>query len=88
ESCTVTDLNLMCNDIGRNGAEWLAKGLQLNRSLKTLRMNGNKIGDAGGMHFATMLQLNKTLESLDLGDCDLVSRSARFINTNQSRMDN
>ncbi|XP_078059888.1 leucine-rich repeat-containing protein 34 [Mustelus asterias] len=65
----------MCNDIGRHGAEWLAKGLQLNRSLKTLRMNGNKIGNSGGMHFATMLQLNKTLESLDLGDCDLEIQS-------------
>ncbi|XP_032888092.1 leucine-rich repeat-containing protein 34-like [Amblyraja radiata] len=61
----------MCNDIGSNGAEWLAKALQLNISVRHLRVNGNKIGNKGGMHFATMLQLNRTLESLDIADCDL-----------------
>ncbi|XP_072110940.1 leucine-rich repeat-containing protein 34 isoform X7 [Mobula birostris] len=78
----------MCNDIGSSGAEWIAEALQVNQSLKHLRINGNKIGNKGGMHFATMLQLNKTLESVDLGDCDLGIQSliglATVLNHNKS----
>uniref|UniRef100_UPI00398F0A69 leucine-rich repeat-containing protein 34-like n=1 Tax=Pristiophorus japonicus TaxID=55135 RepID=UPI00398F0A69 len=78
----------MCNEIGSNGAAWIAKALQLNKSLKNLKMTGNKIGNKGGMHFATMLQLNHTLEVLDLGDCDLGIQSlialATVLNNNKT----
>ena len=47
--------------------------IQMNETLRTLRMNGNKIGNKGGMSLAGALQVNTILEELDLGETDLVS---------------
>ena len=66
------DINVMCNDIEFEGGEAIAKALQSNETLTSLRMSGNKIGNKGGMAFAQVLQVNSALEALDLGDCDLV----------------
>ncbi|XP_026634600.1 leucine-rich repeat-containing protein 34 [Microtus ochrogaster] len=64
-------LDVKYNLIGDVGAYYAAKLLQINKTLKYLRMTGNKIANTGGMFFAAMLQINSSLEKLDLGDCDL-----------------
>lgn len=71
ESQTIEEVNLMCNDISKNGANYLAHSLFTAPSLKVLKVNGNKFGDEGGMFISKALKFNKTLQVLDLGDCDL-----------------
>ncbi|XP_043558464.1 myoneurin-like isoform X3 [Chiloscyllium plagiosum] len=82
ESTTITDLNLMCNDIGSHGAKWLSKALQETQSLialatvlhhnKTLRAIDvgrpiiHTIQEEATVHMAHMLQVNQTLQELHL----------------------
>ncbi|XP_056153987.1 leucine-rich repeat-containing protein 71 [Lampris incognitus] len=48
-------LNLAFNSIGDAGAEHIAQGLRLNRSLHFLSLSNNQIGDAGAAHLAKIL---------------------------------
>ncbi|KAH0624139.1 hypothetical protein JD844_007571 [Phrynosoma platyrhinos] len=85
---TLLYLNLMFNDIGTIGAEFIAKALHRNETLLYLRMTGNKIDNKGGMYFAAMIQVNNTIQKLDFGDCDLGTQSlialATVLNHNES----
>uniref|UniRef100_A0A8D0KPW6 Leucine rich repeat containing 34 n=1 Tax=Salvator merianae TaxID=96440 RepID=A0A8D0KPW6_SALMN len=85
---TLLYLNLMFNDIGTIGAEFIAKALHRNETLLHLRMTGNKIDNKGGMYFAAMMQINNRLQKLDVGDCDLGTQSlialATVLNHNES----
>ncbi|XP_048397667.1 leucine-rich repeat-containing protein 34 isoform X2 [Stegostoma tigrinum] len=81
-STTLTDLNLMCNEIGSHGAKWLAKGLQEiqslialatvlhhNKSLRAIDVRGpiiHTIQEEETVHMAHMLQVNHTLQELHL----------------------
>ncbi|XP_039646544.1 leucine-rich repeat-containing protein 34 isoform X6 [Perca fluviatilis] len=75
DGSALRSLDLMFNDILRDGAEVLAKSLQCNSTLLSLRLSGNKIGNRGAMHLASMLQVNSTLKELQLADCDLDTQS-------------
>ena len=46
--------------------------LQINETLRTLKMNGNKIDNKGGMAIAGALQVNTILDDIDLAETDLV----------------
>ncbi|XP_028425505.1 leucine-rich repeat-containing protein 34 isoform X4 [Perca flavescens] len=75
DGSALRSLDLMFNNIQRDGAEVLAKSLQCNSTLLSLRLSGNKIGNRGAMHLAGVLQVNSTLKELQLADCDLDTQS-------------
>ncbi|XP_068566292.1 leucine-rich repeat-containing protein 34 isoform X2 [Cebidichthys violaceus] len=75
DSSSLRSLDLMFNDIRRDGAEVLAKSLQCNSTLLSLRLSNNKIENSGAMHLASMLQVNSTLRELELAHCDLDTQS-------------
>ncbi|KAM8822785.1 leucine-rich repeat-containing protein 34 isoform 2-T2 [Spinachia spinachia] len=71
DSSSLRSLDLVFNDIRGDGTEVLAKSLQSNSALLSLRLSNNKIERRGAMHLASMLQVNSTLRELELADCDL-----------------
>ena len=46
--------------------------MQVNETLRVLKLNGNKIGNKGAMAVAGALQVNTALEDLDLAEIDMV----------------
>ncbi|XP_078265956.1 leucine-rich repeat-containing protein 34 isoform X3 [Rhinoraja longicauda] len=84
ETEALIDLNLMCNDIGSNGAEWLAKALQeemtvhmadmlhVNQTLQELHLARFEMKDFGVQQLCEQLVQNKTLRYLDL-HCNHIS---------------
>ena len=73
--CFLQGLNLRYNDIGPAGCQEIAKGLQMNETLRSLGLDGNKFGNVGGLAIAGALQVNYTLEELNLNDTDLTNQS-------------
>ncbi|CAF1090942.1 unnamed protein product [Adineta steineri] len=59
-------LGLRDNHIGPVGTQYLAYGLQHNRTLTTLDLRNNQIGDVGAQYVADALQHNTTLTTLIL----------------------
>ena len=70
-NCSLVDLNLSYTEIGTEGVEALAGGLQLNKSVASLQLNGCKIGRKGGIAVASMLQINPRIHTLGLRSADL-----------------
>ena len=64
-------LVLSYNDIGHDGCQDIAVGLQMNETLRSLALDGNKVGRAGGLAIAGALQVNYTLEELDMNNTDM-----------------
>ena len=64
----LTSLDLGFNDIGAEGAAWLAPSLVLMAQLTSLNLNGNWLGAVGVAALAPSLALMARLTSLDLGD--------------------
>lgn len=64
----------------------LAKGLAVNSTLQTLRMNLNEIGDDGGVALAGQLMVNRSLEEIHLDENSLEARAimmfSRALKTN------
>jgi hypothetical protein len=64
----------------------LAKGLAVNSTLQTLRMNGNDIGDDGGVALAGQLMVNRSLEEIHLDENGMEDRAimlfSRALKTN------
>ncbi|CAF1302080.1 unnamed protein product [Rotaria sp. Silwood1] len=56
---TLTTLYIAENQIGDQGAQYLANALQINRTLTILYVAQNQIGDEGAQHFANALQQNQ-----------------------------
>jgi len=63
----LTDLNLMWNQIGDEGAIAIGEALRVNASLTSLDLANNWIGDKGGVAIANALAVNATLTKLGLG---------------------
>ncbi|CAF3348954.1 unnamed protein product [Rotaria sp. Silwood2] len=63
---TLKSLNLRSNQIGNQGAQYLATGLRSNKTLKTLDLYKNRIGDEGAQALADALITNTTCNSLNL----------------------
>ena len=74
-SASLQHLNLAQNDIAAAGGKALAEALILNMTLVSFSMRSNPIGDASGSVFGTMLRTNSTLQALDLGGCELETKS-------------
>ncbi|KAF3836411.1 hypothetical protein F7725_028969 [Dissostichus mawsoni] len=79
ESLALRSLDLTLNDFQKNGAEVLAKSLECNSTLLSLRLSGNKMESRGAMQLASSLQdtqsviafsivlkSNRTLLSVDI----------------------
>ena len=63
---TLTTLSLVGNNIGNEGARYLANSLRVN-TLKTLHLEDNHISHEGAQYLASALEANAvTLESIDL----------------------
>ncbi|CAF4598864.1 unnamed protein product, partial [Rotaria magnacalcarata] len=54
------------NEIGDNGARYLAEALQINKTLKSIPLMRNKIGGKGAQYLIQALQHNQTIKSLEL----------------------
>ncbi|CAF4881845.1 unnamed protein product, partial [Rotaria socialis] len=55
----LTYLSVDNNQIGDSGAQYLAEGLKVNKSLKELYLHNNQIGDNGAQNLAEALKINK-----------------------------
>ncbi|CAF1388697.1 unnamed protein product [Adineta steineri] len=66
-SNTLTTLNLVDNQIGYVGAQYLADALKNNTTLTKLNLELNEIGTVGAQHLGDALRNNKTLTELNLG---------------------
>lgn len=62
----LTTLHLSSNDMGTQGAIWMASALASNSSLRALFFEYNDIGDEGAAHVATALAQNRHLSTLSL----------------------
>ena len=54
----ITIVDLQCNRIDHQGARYLAKTLECNRTITTLNLRANMIHDDGVQHLADGLQKN------------------------------
>lgn len=66
--CPIKNLNVGWNQITDEGAQELAKALEVNTSLNCLNLWGNQISSVGVIALLTSLQNNSTLGTLDLSD--------------------
>lgn len=82
-SPNLQDLNLSCNDIGDEGVQLLAKGLQSRRcQLKTLKLSQCNLTKAGGFHLAAALGKNPTfIKWLDLSINNIGNEAANELFT-------
>jgi hypothetical protein len=64
-------LDLERNSIGPAGAQSLARGLALNKSLKWLSLRDNQIGNPGAHALGKALATNNTLETIFIGGNDV-----------------
>ena len=60
-------VDLQSNNIGDEGAIYLAEMLKTNKTIKTITLYGNKICDAGGEALARSFARNQTLQQIYLG---------------------
>ena len=79
ESTVLTNLGLVNNNIGDEGAKALAAALRVNAVLKSLDVGGNEIGDEGAAAIAEALQGNEVLTNLNLTDNDIHNEGATVI---------
>mmetsp|Transcript_46420 Transcript_46420/g.72673 ORF Transcript_46420/g.72673 Transcript_46420/m.72673 type:complete len:660 (-) Transcript_46420:28-2007(-) len=63
---TLTSLDLQYNNIGTDGAQWVADLLESNHTLRFLELSNNCIGDTGVKLICNSLLQNPTLQSLGL----------------------
>jgi Ran GTPase-activating protein (RanGAP) involved in mRNA processing and transport len=69
-------VNVAHNAISHRGCAAIADALLLPSSgLLGISLRGNPIGEEGGLALATMLKANGTLMSLDIGQCELTTKS-------------
>ncbi|KAJ4445686.1 hypothetical protein ANN_12371 [Periplaneta americana] len=80
ETDQLSRLNIMCNDIGWQGAQKLAE-LEDKLTLRSLRINGNKIGSEGGKYLALLLGCNSSLQHLDVGETDQTASGLSYLTT-------
>eukprot|EP00808_Paulinella_micropora_P014279 g54964.t1 len=64
-------LDLSSKNLGQVGASAVAKGLQMNTSLRELDMQSNNIGAEGARAFGEALKVNKTLVKFDVGNNEI-----------------
>ena len=55
---------MTCNNIGDEGAEYIANMLAVNKSLQKITLNGNNIGDQGAQSIATSLVSNTGIQEV------------------------
>jgi Leucine Rich repeat len=78
---TVTELNLMSNQIGNKGAENIAKLLkQNNSSLMKLNLQNNYISNDGAIKLAEALTVNQTLQEFYIDFEDRLDEDVRDVN--------
>jgi hypothetical protein len=85
--CKLYSINLNSNNIDDTGAQTIANGLAINRSLKHLTLCNNHISDAGAQAIANALAVNGTLEYIFLRHNDIedpVSALAHAFKTNRT----
>ncbi|OMJ92587.1 hypothetical protein SteCoe_4596 [Stentor coeruleus] len=77
---TLKKLDLSFNSIKNKGAEFLSKGLSLNKSLISLNLSFNKIKNKGGCSLAKALQENSFLQELNLKENGIKNKAAELLN--------
>lgn len=65
------------NQIGDDGAAWLANALKANQSLRFINLWGNNVGYIGTKAFAEALKENNTLIALRLSDANIGDNGAQ-----------
>jgi len=68
DNTKLDDIFLYFNNIGNEGASYIANSLCVNKTLTKLNLCDNNIGYDGSKSFAEMLQKNQTLTALDLNN--------------------
>eukprot|EP00808_Paulinella_micropora_P026595 g50619.t1 len=66
KECKLEKLDVSYNQIGAEGAEYIAKAFEVNQTLTTLTLWDNKIGAEGAAHIAAAVKENKTLRELNM----------------------
>ena len=76
---SLTELNLMANNIGREGLISLASALHTNASLQTLILSDNQCHDEGGLALAEALLHNTSIQSMYFYDNTIKSDATHEI---------
>eukprot|EP00164_Ancoracysta_twista_P008762 GFYU01012750.1.p1 GENE.GFYU01012750.1~~GFYU01012750.1.p1 ORF type:complete len:785 (-),score=200.38 GFYU01012750.1:111-2465(-) len=75
--CTVTSLDLVGNNLGKDGARAIADFLKDNTTLKQINLSENNMGKEGTRWLEDALKVNKSLESLNLRSNSLGKEGAK-----------
>ena len=75
----LTEINLLCNGVGVEGAKVIGEALKVNTSLTTINLNGNKIGDEGGKAIGEALKVNTSLTEILLQRNNIGDEGAKAI---------
>ncbi|CAF1533707.1 unnamed protein product [Rotaria magnacalcarata] len=67
----ITALYTDGNRLGHEGAQYLTKALQTNKTLTTLSLNHNSFGNEGAQYLAHGLQTNRAIITLELSETDI-----------------
>lgn len=78
---TLCSLDLGKNQIGREGAKWLATAFKLNATLQEVDLYSNHIGAEGAKCFADALISNTSLKLMYLGSNNIGDEGAHFLAT-------
>eukprot|EP01063_Lacrimia_lanifica_P015548 TRINITY_DN2226_c0_g1_i1.p1 TRINITY_DN2226_c0_g1~~TRINITY_DN2226_c0_g1_i1.p1 ORF type:complete len:815 (+),score=320.07 TRINITY_DN2226_c0_g1_i1:159-2447(+) len=73
-------LNLSYNGIKASGFRWLSAVIRSDRTLKSLRLDGNECGETGH-ELAMAIKENRSLQTLTLSRCDLNSEQGVAVGT-------
>ena len=72
-------INLRWNNIGAEGAKYVAEALKVNTSLTEIHLDGNNIGAEGAKYVAEALKVNTSLTKIHLGGNNIGAEGAKYV---------
>lgn len=79
ENNTLLELDLSCNNIDDEGAEYLADMLLVNKTLQYVNLNGNNIGDKGVRSISASLLVNSSIKVIILSGNKISDEGAKYL---------
>uniref|UniRef100_A0A6B2KZS0 NAD(P)(+)--arginine ADP-ribosyltransferase n=1 Tax=Arcella intermedia TaxID=1963864 RepID=A0A6B2KZS0_9EUKA len=75
----MTILNLGCNEIGKEGVQFLSEAIKLNSSLTSLNLHVNLFGNEGAQFISEAIKVNSSLTELDIQLTSIGKSGVQFI---------
>ena len=72
-------INLGYDDIGAEGAKYVAEALKVNTSLTEIRLYSNNIGAEGAKYVAEALKVNTSLTEINLAGNNIGDEGAKYV---------